>query len=75
MEVITPKSLTNALKDFRAKGDARWIDEGELGDKAREIVDEYLEDATGLSDEDMADILAPGPKGTTDDILDVEPGD
>lgn len=57
MEVITPKTLANALKDFKERGDARWIDDSELEDRAKDIVDEYLEDAAGLSDDDVADIL------------------
>ena len=69
MEVITPKTLANALKDFikeftdaaekdfKERGDARWIDDSELEDKAKDIVDEYLEDAAGLSNDDIADIL------------------
>ena len=57
MEVITPNSLKDALSKFKDKGDERWVDESELAEKAQEIVDEYLEDSVGLTQEDIADIL------------------
>ena len=57
MEVITPNSLKDALSKFKSKGDERWVDESELTEKAQEIVDEYLEDSVGLTQEDIADIL------------------
>ena len=57
MEVITPKTLANALKDFKERGDERWVDDSELEDKAKGIVDEYLEETAGLSNDDIADIL------------------
>ena len=57
MEVITPNSLKDALSKFKDKGDERWVDESELTEKAQEIVDEYLEDSVGLTQEDIADIL------------------
>ena len=57
MEVITPNSLKDALSKFKERGDARWVDESELTEKAQEIVDDYLEDSAGLSPEDIADIL------------------
>ena len=57
MEVITPKTLANALKDFKERGDARWVDDSELEEKAQGIVDEYLEETAGLSNDDIADIL------------------
>ena len=57
MEVITPNSLKDALSKFKSKGDERWVDESELAEKAQEIVDEYLEDSVGLTQEDIADIL------------------
>ena len=57
MEVITPNTLKQALSKFKERGDERWVDDGELADKAHEIVDEYLEDSVGLTQEDIADIL------------------
>lgn len=57
MEVITPNSLKDALSKFKDKGDERWVDEGELTEKAQAIVDDYLENSAGLSPEDIADIL------------------
>ena len=61
MEVITPSSLKDALSKFKSKGDARWVDESELEEslegRTKGIVDEYLENSVGLSDEDIDEIL------------------
>lgn len=65
MEVITPKTLASALKNFREKADERWVDEAELTEMAQGIVDEYLENTAGLSEDDLSDILA--PQETPDD--------
>lgn len=57
MEVITPDTLVDALKRFRERGDAKWVDEEELEEQAKDIVDNYLSDKTGLNEDDMNDIL------------------
>lgn len=57
MEVITPRSLTDALREFKDRADERWVDQDELEAQSKALVDEYLEDKSGLTDEDMEDIL------------------
>lgn len=53
MEVITPSTLTEALKDFRERGDERWASEDEVDI----LVEEYLANKSGLSSDDIAEIL------------------
>ena len=57
MEVITPDALVDALKKFRKRGDDKWVDQNELEEQAKDIVDNYLSDKTGLNEDDMNDIL------------------
>jgi len=57
MEVITPDALVDALTKFRKRGDEKWIDQNELEEQAKDIVDNYLSDKAGLSEDDMNDIL------------------
>ena len=57
MEVITPDTLVDVLTKFRKRGDEKWIDQNELEEQAKDIVDDYLSDKTGLSEDDMNDIL------------------